>query len=94
MLQKRVYKGPSTDSFSFSAKMNMFMLLGLFSMTAAQFGGGFNDGYGPGRLGQGGPGGPGGYPGSGVGNGDGQLTYEAKGRLICGLTGVDKVSIV
>ncbi|CAI2351707.1 unnamed protein product [Caenorhabditis sp. 36 PRJEB53466] len=28
------------------------------------------------------------------GNGAGELTYEAKGRLICGLTGVDKVRVV
>ncbi|CAI2351889.1 unnamed protein product [Caenorhabditis sp. 36 PRJEB53466] len=54
--------------------------------------GGYNEGQG----GAGGfPEGPGGFQGGagGAGNGAGELTYEAKGRLICGLTRVDKVRL-
>lgn len=69
--------------------MKSFVFFALFSIAAAQFGG-----YGRGRGGPGGPGGPGVYEGGPVNNGAGELTYEAKGRLICGLTGVDKVRVV
>ncbi|CAO4374009.1 unnamed protein product [Caenorhabditis nigoni] len=67
--------------------MKSIVFFALFSVAAAQFGG-----YGRGRGGPGGPGGPGGFEG-GPSNGN-ELTYEAKGRLICGLTGVDKVRVV
>lgn len=71
--------------------MKSIVFVALFSIAAAQF-----NGYG--RRGPGGPGGfetgPGGFEG-GPGNNQGnELTYEAKGRLICGLTGVDKVRVV
>ena len=70
--------------------MKSIVFFALFSLAAAQFGG-----YGRGRGGPGGQGGPGGFergPGGFEGNTQGnELTYEAKGRLICGLTGVDKV---
>uniref|UniRef100_A0A8R1E6B8 Uncharacterized protein n=1 Tax=Caenorhabditis japonica TaxID=281687 RepID=A0A8R1E6B8_CAEJA len=65
--------------------IKIICILAVCSMTAAQFG------YNQGR------GGPGGYPnGPGVPGGStgGEVTYEAKGRLICGLTGVDKVRVV
>ncbi|EFO93740.1 CRE-TTR-50 protein [Caenorhabditis remanei] len=73
--------------------MKSIVFFALFSLAAAQFGG-----YGRGRGGPGGQGGPGGFergPGGFEGNTQGnELTYEAKGRLICGLTGVDKVRVV